>query len=178
MNVDKKPLAEPTAASSQSKMDDADIAGSIRSLVRGSLKAALATLDAKTGHPYASLVTVSTSLTGNPVFLISKLALHTQNLIQDPRASLLFDATDGHADPLAGARATLIGRARITTDECDRARMIARHPGAARTADFPDFSFWTLDIERAHYIGGFGRIRTLSAEALASPPAPRDLAEG
>jgi hypothetical protein len=177
MNADKKPPAEPAATTPQSKVDDADVAGSIRGLVRGSLKAALATLDAKSGHPYASLVTVATSLAGNPVFLISKLALHTQNLIADPRASLLFDATDGHADPLAGARATAIGRARITTDPFDRTRMIARHSGAARTADFPDFAFWTLDIERAHYIGGFGRIRTLPAEALAGPPVPQGLGE-
>jgi putative heme iron utilization protein len=52
---------------------------------------------------------------------------------------------------------------------------LARHPGSAGTADFPDFSFWTLAAERAHYIGGFGRIRTLVADVLAGPSAPAGL---
>jgi putative heme iron utilization protein len=155
--------------------EDAAIARSIRALVRGALKASLATIDAQTGHPYASLITVATAPEGQPVFLISKLALHTRNLAADSRASLLFDATDGHANPLAGARATLTGRAHITTSEAARSRFIARHPGSAGTADFPDFSFWTLAVERAHYIGGFGRIRMLAADRLEGPPALADL---
>ncbi len=172
MNVDNRPAMPPRAGPSE---EDAAIAHSIRALVRGSLKASLATIDAQTGHPYASLITVATDPDGRPVFLISTLALHTRNLAADSRASLLFDATDGHANPLAGARATLIGSAHVTTNGGARARFIARHPGSAGTADFPDFSFWTLAVERAHYIGGFGRIRTLTADILQGPPAPPDL---
>lgn len=173
MNVDKNPAVPVQSAASA---EDAAIAHAIRGLVRGALKASLATIDAQTGHPYASLVTVATDPEGRPIFLISKLALHTRNLTADNRASLLFDATDGHANPLAGARATLIGRAHVTTNGTARSRFVARHPGSAGTADFPDFSFWTLALERAHYIGGFGRIRTLAAGLLAGPSAPDDLA--
>jgi putative heme iron utilization protein len=172
MNVDKKPS---TSASAGASDEDAAIARSVRTLVRGALKASLATIDAHTGHPYASLITVATDPEGQPVFLISKLALHTRNLAADNRASLLFDATDGHANPLAGARATLIGRAHVTTSDAARSRFLARHPGSAGTADFPDFSFWTLAAERAHYIGGFGRIRTLVADVLVGPSAPAGL---
>lgn len=172
MNVDNRPAVPPRAAASE---EDAAIAHSIRALVRGALKASLATIDAQTGHPYASLITVATDPDGQPVFLISKLALHTRNLAADSRASLLFDATDGHANPLAGARTTLIGRAHVTTSDAARSRFVARHPGSAGTADFPDFSFWTLAAERAHYIGGFGRIRTLAANMLEAPPASADL---
>jgi heme iron utilization protein len=172
MSVDNRPAVQPLSRTSE---EDAAIARAIRTLVRGALKASLATIDAQTGHPYASLITVATSPEGQPVFLISKLALHTRNLAADSRASLLFDATDGHANPLAGARATLIGRAHVTTSAVARSRFVARHPGSAGTADFPDFSFWTLVVERAHYIGGFGRIRTLAADALEGPPALADL---
>lgn len=171
MNVDKTPA---TAAQTGAGEEDAAIARSIRALVRRALKASLATIDAQTGHPYASLITVATDPEGQPVFLISKLALHTQNLAVDNRASLLFDATDGYANPLAGARATLIGRAHVTHSDAARKRFIARHPASAGTAAFPDFSFWTLVAERAHYIGGFGRIRTLAADAVGRSAALPD----
>ena len=62
-----------------------------RRLIRTALKASLATLDRATGHPYASLILVATEPDGAPVFLISRLALHTRNLEKDPRASLLID---------------------------------------------------------------------------------------
>jgi putative heme iron utilization protein len=173
MNVDKQ-LAVPVQPGASE--ENAAIARAIRSLVRGALKASLATIDAQTGYPYASLVTVATDPEGQPIFLISKLALHTRNLAADNRASLLFDATDGHANPLAGARATLIGQAQVTPSGAARSRFVARHPASAGTADFPDFAFWTLAVEQAHYIGGFGRIRTLAADVLTGPSAPEDLA--
>lgn len=129
-----------------------------RSIVRTVLKASLATLDRTSGHPYASLVTVATEMDGAPVLLISKLALHTQNLLADARASLLCDASGSDGDPLAGGRVTLIGRAEKTTSASARRRFLARHPEAAMYADFPDFAFYAFHVERAHYIGGFGRI--------------------
>jgi putative heme iron utilization protein len=126
--------------------------------MRTALKGYLATLDRRSGHPYASLVTVATEPDGAPLMLISKLALHTQNLAADPRASLLIDGTSATGDPLAGGRVTLIGRAEVTTSPTARARFLARQPHGAGYADFPDFAFYTLKIEGAHFIGGFGRI--------------------
>jgi Pyridoxamine 5'-phosphate oxidase len=92
-----------------------DAALAARNIVRQALKGALATLDRAGpehpgGHPYASLVTVATTPQGRPIFLLSGLALHTQNLKADPRASLMIDATSLAGDPLAGGRVTLIGR--------------------------------------------------------------------
>jgi putative heme iron utilization protein len=128
-----------------------------RTMVRAALKGSLGTLLQSTGHPYASLLLVATEPDGTPVFLISKLALHTRNLAADARASLLIDATGTDADPMAGARITLIGEARPTTSATARRRFLARHP-ATTYADFPDFSFFAFDITSAHFIGGFGRI--------------------
>ncbi len=42
--------------------------------------------------------------------------------------------------------------------EAVRQRFLARQKEAAFYAGFPDFSFWRLSIQSAHYIGGFGRI--------------------
>jgi putative heme iron utilization protein len=133
-----------------------------RDLLRSALKAALATLDRSSGYPYASLVTIATEPDGAPLLLISKLALHTQNLAADGRASLMIDGTSPVGDPLAGGRVTLIGRATITDSPTARPRYLARHPHAAMYADFPDFAFYRLNVERAHFIGGFGRIVDLS----------------
>ncbi len=137
-----------------------------RGLMRRALKGALATLDRTSGMPYASLVTVATDVDGTPLVLISRLALHTQNLLNDARASLMIDGTSAEGDPLAGGRVTLMGRVRPATSETARRRFLARHDAAKMYADFVDFGFFALDIERAHFIGGFGRIVDLTASEL------------
>lgn len=145
-----------------------DPAAQSRALVRSALKGSLATLDRASGHPYASLVLVATEPDGRPVFLISRLALHTRNLEEDPRCSLLIDGTDGLGNPLTGGRLTLLGRAHKSASETARARFLARHPSAQGYAGFADFAFYTMVIESGHYIGGFGRIVDLAAGALTT----------
>jgi heme iron utilization protein len=156
-----------------------DAAHDARNLVRLALKGALATLDRggpahASGHPYASLVTVATTPEGRPVLLLSGLALHTQNLKADPRASLMIDGTSLAGDPLAGGRVTLIGRIEPAVAASSRARFLSRHPASAQYADFGDFGFYELAVERAHFIGGFGRIVGLSAGQIS--PAVDDAA--
>ena len=144
--------------SSAERPERADLAADARALIRRALKGSLATLAAANGHPYASLITVATDSEGRPAFLISTLAQHTRNLAKDDRASILFDGTSSAGDPLEGARVTVLGRAEKTADAEVRRRFLARHPEAGLYADFPDFGFWRLKVEGAHYIGGFGRI--------------------
>jgi hypothetical protein len=154
----------------------AELAADARGLVRRALKASLATIASGSGYPYASLITVATETSGAPIFLISALAQHTKNLASDPRASILFDGTGAAGDPLQGARVTLFGRAEKVADEAVRRRFLARHPEAGFYSDFPDFAFWRLEVEGAHYIGGFGRIVDLSpAELLVDIRAASDL---
>jgi hypothetical protein len=161
----------------QSEMPSkAELAADAKALVRRALKASLASIVPGSFYPYASLITTATEADGSPVFLISNLARHTQNLVHDPRASILFDGTGAAGDPLQGARVTLFGRARKTGEEGARRRFLARHPEAALYADFPDFAVWRLDVEGAHYIGGFGRIVDFSpAELLVPTEAAADL---
>jgi putative heme iron utilization protein len=46
---------------------------------------------------------------GRPVLFVSSMAMHTQNLHQDPRASLLITQPEASGDPLGAARVTLLG---------------------------------------------------------------------
>lgn len=146
--------------------DNIDAVADSRRLIRTSFKAALATLDPQSGAPYVSLITVATDLVGAPIFLISTLAKHTQNLNQDNRASLLFDGTGAVGDPLTGPRVSLSGRAMKDSSERSRTRFLSRHPQAEAYADFDDFSFYRLEIEHGHFVGGFGRIHDISAASL------------
>jgi putative heme iron utilization protein len=128
---------------------------------------ALATLS-ESGHPFASLVTVATSPEGEPVLLLSDLAVHTKNLKRDSRASLLLVAPGGEGgDPLAGARLTVTGTIAASRDrEADRRRFLARHEEAAGYADFKDFAFYRMAVGDSHLVAGFGRIVTISRAAL------------
>lgn len=171
MVADQSPRARATEAD--------EPAHAARRLMRTALKGALATLDRETGHPYASLILLATEPAGAPVFLISRLALHTRNLEQDPRASILFDGTGGLGDPLTGGRLTVTGVARSSTSPTALLRFLARHPTAEGYARFADFSIYELEIARGHYIGGFGRIVDLPPAALTTNIADaRALIEG
>lgn len=137
-----------------------------RLLIRQGLKCALGTIARASGNPYVSLVTIATNMSGAPIMLISKLALHTHNLLANPHASLLFDGSARTGDPLAGGRVSLMGQATQTDSLDDRQRFLARHRASQMYADFPDFAFYTLTIESAHFIGGFGRIVDLKSADL------------
>ena len=149
-----------------------DQATTAAAMIRTVAKGALATLDRKTGGPYASLVLVATDTDGAPVLLLSQLALHTKNIAHDPRASLLIEGADIAADPMAGGRVSLSGRIREARAASSRERFLACHPAAAQYADFPDFAFYRLEIETAHLIQGFGRIVDIKgAELMAARKA-------
>ena len=127
------------------------------------------------GWPYASLVMMARDEDGQPILLLSDLAEHTRNLKAEPRVSLLIDGTKAQANRLAGSRLTVLGRATIVTDAVARDRMqrayVSRHPDAAAYAGFKDFHFYKVSIDRAHLVGGFGKIRWIEAEALLGPTA-------
>ena len=126
------------------------------------------------GHPFVSIMPYAPDERGRPLVLISTLAMHTQNLAADPRASLLV-AQPGD-DPLALARVTLMGAARrLEADERFAARdaYLARHPNAVHWVDFDDFAFWRLDVADVYFVGGFGAMDWLAVpgyEAARADP--------
>src|SRR6476646_7026141 len=89
-----------------------------RSLLRRSRQGALATLMTGSGDPYCSLVNVASFADGSPILLISRLAIHTKNILDDSRVSLMLDERAA-GDPLEGARIMLSGRAEQAEDERD-----------------------------------------------------------
>lgn len=138
-----------------------------RRLLRATRAGTLATLDGA-GAPFASLVNVATALDGSPLLLMSGLSAHTQFLDRDPRASLLLAET-GKGDPLAHPRLTVSGAA-VRLEGAARAqarrRFLARHPKSALYADFGDFSFWRVEVARAHLNGGFAKAAAYSGAEL------------
>jgi putative heme iron utilization protein len=116
-------------------------------------------------------VLIATEPDGSPILLISQLARHTRNLKGDARASLLFDASNGLGDPLAGGRLTLIGEARPSLSASAQGRFLARHPSAEVYAGFADFSIYQLDVAGAHFVGGFGKIIDLASADVLSKVA-------
>jgi putative heme iron utilization protein len=150
--------------------------GEARRLIRAARTASLATL-LDDGTPYASLVKAASDFAGQPIIFISRLAWHTRNLEADSRASLMF-LTDGPCGDLLDApRVTAIGRFAPCAQPACAQRFLACHPDAAAYANFSDFSFWRMELERCHAIAGFGRIRTLEADAVALPPGQAEAIE-
>jgi hypothetical protein len=142
-----------------------DAPNAAKKLLREGLSGALATLMPGSGDPYCSLVNVATGHDGSPLLLISKLAIHTKNVVADPRASLMLDERKA-GDPLEGARVMLMGRVSATDDAKARARYLARHPEAEMFAGFADFAIYRMEVERAHLVAGFGRIVDLAGKDI------------
>jgi len=135
-----------------------------RSLLRRSRQGALATLMAESHDPYCSLVNVASSADGSPILLISRLAVHTKNILDDGRVSLMLDE---HAagDPLEGARIMLAGKAEEASGDdvaALRRRYLNAHPSAEAFVDFKDFSFFRIKPAGLHLVAGFGRIIDLT----------------
>lgn len=131
-----------------------------KSLLRRSRQGALATLMVNSGDPYCSLVNVSANPDAAPLLLISRLAIHTQNILADSRVSLMLDERVT-GDPLEGARIMVAGRAEELSGEAAalaRRRYLAAHPSAEGFADFKDFAFFRIAPSGLHLVAGFGRI--------------------
>jgi len=135
-----------------------------RSLLGRSRHGALATLMAGSGDPYCSLVNVASLPDGTPILLISRLALHTKNILNDTRASLMLDER-APGDPLEGARIMLAGTAEEAAGDdvaMLRRRYLAAHPSAEEFVGFRDFSFFRIRPSGVHLVAGFGRIVDLA----------------
>jgi putative heme iron utilization protein len=102
----------------------------------------------KPGWPFGSVMPYVLDERGAPVFLISAMAVHTQNVVADPRASLLVMQSAGGSDPLGLARATLLGTVTGIDDvpAALRQAYLDRHPNARHWIEYSDFAFYRLDV--------------------------------
>jgi len=107
----------------------------------------------------------------NPVFLISTMAMHTQNVQADPRSSLLVTQPDIIGDPLGASRVTLLGNILpVPVPEVAEARKLylSRYGNSKYWVDFDDFSFYRMDVVDLYYVGGFGVMGWVSASEYYS----------
>ena len=148
------------ATSSQSAVPEPSFAERARTLMHLGRIGTLSTLSRKQpGFPFGSLMPFALDGLGCPVFLISTMAMHTQNLLADPRASLFVTEPGASGDPLGSSRVTLIGSVcRIPEPELSAARSVylTRYPDSKYWVDFDDFFFYRMDVIDVYYVGGFG----------------------
>jgi putative heme iron utilization protein len=112
---------------------------------------------------------------GRPIFFISSMAMHTHNLRQDPRASLLVTQPEVSGDPLGAARLTLLGDVTEAPAAEVRGLYLSRYENAKFWQDYADFAYYRLHVSAVYFIGGFGVMGWISAEdygrALPDPLA-------
>lgn len=135
------------------------------------------------GFPFGSVMPYGLDADGRPLFLISNMAMHTQNLLADPSASLLVMQNPGAADVLGAARVTLIGEA-TPIAEADLAEVrelyLEAYPNAKYWVDYDDFGFYRMAIADTYFVGGFGVMGWVTAEDYrqAAPDPLADVAAG
>jgi putative heme iron utilization protein len=168
---------DPSPATTAPAPPEPTFAERARTLLECARTGMLSTLSRRhPGYPFGSVMPYALDESGRPFFLISRLAMHTQNLEGDPRASLLVTERSEAEDPLAVGRVTLMGTASPVPSAAlaaARAAYLARHPNASNWVDFEDFAFWRLDIVDVYWVGGFGAMGWLQAgDYAAARPDP------
>ena len=134
------------ATSTQPAVPEPSFAERALTLMHSGRIGSLSTLSRKQpGFPFGSLMPYALEDQGRPIFLISTMAMHTQNLQADPRASLFVTEPHASGDPLGASRVTLIGNV-SKTPEPDlvgaRDIYLKRYPDSKYWVDFEDFFFY------------------------------------
>lgn len=164
-----------------SNVPEPSLAERARTLASIGLIGSLSTHSRKfTGFPFGSMMPFATDQLGRPVFFISSMAMHTQNLQQDGRASLLITQPDVSGDPLGSARLTLIGSAQVAPADEVRELYLSRYENARYWQEYTDFAYYRLEVQGVYFIGGFGVMGWVSADdySAASPDPLATLAAG
>ena len=159
--------AGPGPASDQPPVPEPTFAERARTLVYLGRIGTLSTLSRKQpGFPFGSVMPYGLDDRGRPLFLISTMAMHTQNLQADPRASLLVSQQETDGEPLGASRVTLVGNVQpVPKPELAETRKLylERHVNSKYWVDFEDFSFYGMNVVDVYYVGGFGVMGWVSA---------------
>ena len=153
--TDLPPVPEPTFAERAHTLVYLGRMGSLSTLSRK-----------QPGFPFGSVMPYGLDDRGRAIFLISTMAMHTQNLQADPHASLLVTQQDTEGEPLGASRVTLLGNVlAVPEHELAEARKLylERHANSKYWVDFENFSFYRMDLVDVYYVGGFGVMGWVSA---------------
>ena len=147
-------------------------AANLRELLKSRSTAALGTLHS--GAPYVSMVPFALLPDGSAfVVHVSRLAAHTQDMLADPRVSLLVTGSEqANVSPLAVPRVTILGIARQLSGDppeylAAREVYLARFPDAAPIFNLGDFSLFVISPTEVRWIAGFAQARSLTPAAFA-----------
>ncbi|CAB4934085.1 unannotated protein [freshwater metagenome] len=146
-----------------------------RTIVAGTTVATLGTLS-EDGAPWASMVAFATLPDGRPVIVVSTLAEHGRNLLRDRRAGLSVVIPPRGSDPLDSGRVSLAGTVEAPEGEEAQAAQdayVRAVPPAGLFAGFGDFRTWVLRVDRVRWVGGYGRMDSVTmADYAAAEPDP------
>jgi putative heme iron utilization protein len=160
---------------SQPAIPEPSFAERARTLLHLGRVGSLSTLSRKRpGFPFGSLMPYALDGQGRPLLLVSSMAMHTQNLQQDPRASLLVTQSEAEGDPLGAGRVTVVGNTTVVAGEQVqevRGLYLERHPNSKYWVDFDDFSFFRIDVLDIYYVGGFGVMGWIAAPEYSQAKA-------
>lgn len=120
------------------------------------------------GFPFGSMMPYAADNFGRPIFFVSSMAMHTHNLRQDPRASLLITQPDVSGDPLGAARVTLLGEVNEAPADEVKDLYLSRYENAKYWQEYSDFAYYRLQVSSVYFIGGFGVMGWILAEDYRS----------
>ncbi len=156
-----------TSGESGESAPEPSYAERVRTLVYRNTIGTLSTNSKKhPGSPFGSLMPYGLDANGRPIFLISTMAVHTQNLERDSHASLFVSQTDSQGDPLDASRVTLMGGvSKVPDGETAQVRelYLSRYRNASYWVDFADFSFYRMEVRDIYFVGGFGAMGWVTA---------------
>lgn len=160
MSSSPKKHAGPTPASELPAIPEPPFAERARTLAHIGRIGSLSTHSRKQpGFPFGSVMPYAVDRRGRPIFLISTMAMHTQNLQMDSRASVLITQPDSTGDPLGASRVTLLGAVNLVPESElaeTRELYLKGYPNSRHWVDFEDFAFYRMELVDVYYVGGFG----------------------
>ncbi|KAM7254292.1 hypothetical protein ACFE04_031974 [Oxalis oulophora] len=111
------------------------------------------------GYPFGSLVDFATDPIGHPIFSFSPLAIHTRNLLADPRCTLVVQIPGWSG--LSNARVTIFGDVFPLPEhqqEWAHKQYIAKHQQGPSQQWGNFYYFRMQNISDIYFIGGFGTV--------------------
>lgn len=179
--------AEPTAhthgSAVPSDVPEPSLAEKARTLTELGGHSTLSTISRKhQGYPFGSVMPYGLTGNGEPIFLISSMAMHTRNLLNEPRATLLV--TQESTSPLGAGRISIMGEVRPLESEDEVSKVssnyLTKNPEATNWVRFGDFNFFQMSLRDIYFVGGFGVMGWITPKEFreASPDPLAALANG
>ncbi|XP_042402444.1 uncharacterized protein LOC121992268 isoform X2 [Zingiber officinale] len=133
----------------------------------------------RAGYPFGSLVDFAADSMGHPIFSLSPLAIHTRNLLADPRCTLVVQIPGWSS--LSNARVTIFGDVTplpSNQQEWARKQYMAKHQQWA-SHQWGNFYYYRMqNISDIYFIGGFGTVAWIDVNEYEATQPDKIAADG